>query len=73
MARRALSNVLLFIATAFVYELRRDSRRRLRPRVWSRRKFMATGAALADRLLRFPVTVKTGRVIRWRRFERRRS
>ena len=62
MTRRALRDVLFLLAAAFVYELRRDSRR-IGQHVRCFRQLVTAIAVRRDWFLRFPVAVETRRMI----------
>lgn len=69
MTRRALGDVLLSLATAFMHVLHRDPHAGLVSFVRSR-ELVTTVTILGDRLLRFPMTVETRCMVRGTRTER---
>src|SRR6185295_10702453 len=64
----AFVNVLFLLTTTFVHELDRDPRRIGDWQVW-RRELVTAVAVVGDRLLGLPMTVETGRMVRWGGFE----
>ena len=70
MTSRALRDVLLLVATAFVDELERIAQWHTARDERSRSELVTALAIGSEGFLRFPVTVETGRVIGWSCFER---